>query len=185
MTSPINSILDLSRLESGKMPMNRQALQVRDLIGAAFREVSVLAKRAGVTLDSVIAEGIDYVYADYSLTLRILVNLLSNAIKASPAQTAVTVQVELNDQQKVVFAVTDLGHGIPKNYLQRIFDRFVQLEMRGTGILTGSGLGLAFCKLATKAHGEQIWGKSGVHGRTAFKFTLPSTSNEDHITNTA
>jgi signal transduction histidine kinase len=162
MTTLINSILDLSRLESSKIPMNRQAVPVRDLIDAPLREVSVFAKHCGVTLSSVIAEGIDYVYADHTLTLRILVNLLSNAIKAAPAQTTVTLQVEPNDQQKVVFSVTDQGHGIPKKYLQVIFDKFVQLEMRRTRVLTGSGLGLAFCQLAIKAQGEQIWVESGV-----------------------
>jgi len=181
MTTLINSILDLSQLESGKIPMNRQTVPVRDLIDVALREVSVFAKHRGVALSSVIAEGIDYVYVDHALTLRILVNLLSNAIKAAPAQTVVTLQAEPNDQQKVVFSVTDQGHGIPKKYLQGIFDRFVQLEMRRTGVLTvtGSGLGLAFCQLAVKAQGEQIWAESGDHGGTTFKFTLTLHKYQD------
>jgi signal transduction histidine kinase len=141
ITTMIDSILDLSRLEHGSMPVNLQSVPVRELLDGALHEVSVFAKRHQVNLSSRIAEEIDSAYADQSITLRILVNLLTNAIKAAPAHSAVTVEAEPHGHHSVAFCVTDRGQGIPKQYAADVFDKFMQIEMRRAGFTTGSGLG--------------------------------------------
>jgi signal transduction histidine kinase len=173
MTTLIDSILDLSRLERGKIPLNPQSVPVRELLDEALHAVSVFAKRKQVNLSSRIGENLDSVYADRSITLRVLVNLLTNAIKASPPSSAVTLEAVPHDRRRVVFCVTDRGQGIPKQYLADVFDRLTQIKMGQGGFTSGSGLGLAFCRLATKLQGGQIWLESEVARGTTVKFTLP------------
>ena len=175
MTTLIDSILDLSRLEHGNMPLNLKFVPVRELLDEALHEVSVFAKRNQVDLSSGIAEKIDSVYADRAITLRVLVNLLTNAIKASPEHSAVTLEAEPHDRQRVAFCVTDRGRGIPEQYLADVFDRFTQVKMTRAGFTSGSGLGLAFCDLATKVQGGEIWLQSQVGLGTTIKFTLPTS----------
>jgi signal transduction histidine kinase len=181
MTTLINSILDLSRLEHGKMPLNLQSVPVHELLDGALHEVSVFAKHSQVNLSSHIAEEINSVYADRSITLRILVNLLTNAIKAAPAHSAVTLEAEPHGHHGVAFCVTDRGPGIPKQYEAGVFDKFIQVKMQRTGFTTGSGLGLAFCRLATKVQDGQIWLQSEVARGTTVKFTLPTTPKESTV----
>jgi two-component system sensor histidine kinase VicK len=107
---------------------------------------------------------------------RVLVNLLSNALKYTPSGKTITVSAKVTDEG-VHFAVTDEGPGIPKEYLHRIFDRFVQVEARKAGAPVGTGLGLTFCKLAVEAHGGRIWLESEVGKGTTVHFLLPFVAN--------
>jgi signal transduction histidine kinase len=173
MTTLIDSILDLSRLERGKIPLNQQSVPVHELMDEALHEVSVFAKRKEVNLSSRIGEKIDSVYADRLITLRVLVNLLTNAIKASPAGYAVTLEAVQHGSHRVSFCVADRGQGIPKRYLEGVFDRLTKIKMGQAGLTNWSGLGLAFCRLATKVQGGEIWLESEVSRGTTAKFTLP------------
>jgi len=99
-----------------------------------------------------------------------LTNLLDNAVKFTPNEGHITLGVELAGEG-MLFTVSDTGPGIPAEYRQRIFDRFVRLEsVKG---LRGTGLGLAFCKLAVEAHGGRIWAESEVNQGSHFRFILP------------
>lgn len=99
-------------------------------------------------------------------------NLLDNALKYTPPGGKVTVTAEWLPSETLLFAVSDTGPGIPPEHQARIFDRFVRVPGQRTG---GTGIGLAFCKLAVEAHGGKIWVESKMGEGATFKFTLPAT----------
>ena len=105
--------------------------------------------------------------------MRVLVNLLSNAIKYSPAGAVVTLAASSPHPRRVVLAVTDHGPGVPRAWLKRAFDKFEQVGARKAGAAVGSGLGLAFCKLAVAAQGGRIWMESEPGVRTVVSVELP------------
>jgi len=177
MLTLVNSLLDLARLEGGRMPLQRSDVDVQELVAAALNQVSVWAGRKKVTLESDLMSGVQTVYTDAELTTRVLVNLLSNSIKFSAPESVVTVRVESAEPETFTFSVIDQGPGIPKEWADRIFDKFVQVEAlrAGSGAI-GSGLGLTFSRLAVELLGGRIWLVSKEDSGTAIAFTLPVTA---------
>jgi len=169
----VNSILDLRKLEEGKFPLYLKEFDPHEAVGEAIRQVQLWARQNNVTLQVDFAPEVpDKMIADRWVLIRILVNLLSNALKYTPAGGAIVIKVAMDDGW-VHFSVKDQGPGIPKEYLDRIFDRFVQVEARKAGAAVGTGLGLTFCKLAVEAHGGRIWIESEVGQGTIVHFVIP------------
>jgi signal transduction histidine kinase len=173
MLTLINSLLDLAKLESGQMVVQLEETGVEDVVGASLDQVSVWAKRNRVTLASSLDSGVSAVFADPVMTMRVLVNLLSNAIKFSPPESTVMVRVSENGGSAVTFSVIDQGQGIPREWANRVFDKFVQVEARRAGKTIGSGLGLTFCRMAVERQGGRIWLESQIDQGTTVTFTLP------------
>jgi signal transduction histidine kinase len=169
MLTLINSLLDLARLESGKMPLQIDRASVPSLAESALKQVTLWAKQKQVDLSSDIT--IETVHADSALAVRVLVNLLTNAIKFSPDKSTVSLSVGPYGGNMAAFRVTDQGRGIPKEWANKVFDKFAQVEARKLGV--GSGLGLTFCRLAVEAQGGRIWLESEVGCGTTVIFTLP------------
>jgi histidine kinase len=117
-----------------------------------------------------IAPGLTQILADRDLILRVLTNLLDNAVKFTNRNGHIALSAERREDE-VVFTVEDTGIGIPPEHRQRIFERFTRLESANS--VKGTGLGLAFCKLAVEAHGGRIWVESEVDQGSQFKFALP------------
>jgi signal transduction histidine kinase len=175
MLSLINSLLDLARLESGKMPLQMREVATRELLEDATQQVSALSGRSSVSLVVRVGEEASAVLADYDVSVRILVNLLSNAVKFSPKNSTVTAGAERHGSDMIAFTVTDQGEGIPEEWQDKVFDKFSQVDVHRAGIAaTGSGLGLAFCRLAVEAQGGRIWLESEVGAGTTVYFTLPA-----------
>jgi signal transduction histidine kinase len=172
----VNSLLDLRKMEEGKFPLYLKEFSPEDAINEAVRQVQLWAKQNGVTIRTEVAPDLPSLVADRWVLTRVLVNLLSNALKYTPSGKTITVSAKVTDEG-VHFAVTDEGPGIPKEYLSRIFDRFVQVEARKAGVPVGTGLGLTFCKLAVEAHGGRIWLESEVGKGTTVHFLLPFVAN--------
>ncbi|MFA0760655.1 MAG: hypothetical protein HZLCBSQH_000756 [Candidatus Fervidibacterota bacterium] len=172
----VNSLLDLRKMEEGKFPLYLKEFSPEDAINEAVRQVQLWAKQNGVTIRTDIAPDLPSLVADRWVLIRVLVNLLSNALKYTPSGKTITVSAQATEEG-IHFAVTDEGPGIPKEYLDRIFDRFVQVEARKAGAPVGTGLGLTFCKLAVEAHGGCIWLESEVGKGTTVHFLLPFASN--------
>lgn len=170
----VNSLLDLRKMEEGKFPLYLKEFVPDDAVTEAVRQVQLWAKQNGVIVRTELASDLPAMVADRWVLIRVLVNLLSNALKYTPSGKTVTVWVETRDDG-VHFAVADEGPGIPKEYLDRIFDRFVQVEARKAGAAVGTGLGLTFCKMAVEAHGGRIWLESEVGKGTTVHFVLPLT----------
>ena len=173
----INDLLDISKMESGAMQLERQEITVPDMIDAAVKQVTPLANAKNLTLATELEPGLPRLAADEAKLLRTVVNLLSNAIKFSPAGGTVTVAVRPdNDPSLLLFSVSDTGEGIPSEAFGRIFEKFGQVESRQAGRFMNTGLGLTFCKLAVEAHGGHIGVESAPGQGSTFGFTIPLPS---------
>lgn len=167
MTEMITQLLDVSRLEAGQMPLHRTA---GDLVALARSAQDLLRTQAETRrLRLTPAEAIIANY-DPNLLRRVLNNLLGNALKFTLPNGEVSLGIS-REAGQVRVTVADNGPGIPPAFHQKIFTLFGQVESRKSGV--GTGLGLAFCKLAVEAHGGRI-GVESVPGQgSTFWFTLP------------
>jgi signal transduction histidine kinase len=170
----INDLLDVSKMESGPLPLEYAHVSTITLLNNAMQQVQALATSKGLTLTSEVAPGLPAFLADEDKMLRTLVNLLSNAIKFTPQGGFISLSARLaEDEQGIVFAVSDTGEGIPQSELEHVFDKFAQVETRISGRKMSTGLGLTFCKLTVEAHGGRIWIESEVGKGSTFLFCIP------------
>jgi PAS domain S-box-containing protein len=166
----INDILDIERIESGKVAMEPAPVNAAELAQGAVDVMLQMAERAGVEL-YVWAEPLRLV-ADADRLLQVLTNLISNAIKFSPPGTSVQLTVE-PVAGEAVFRVSDQGRGIPQDRLESIFERFQQVDSSDSRQKGGTGLGLAICRSIVSQHGGRIWAESEPGEGSTFSFTLP------------
>ncbi len=173
----VDSLLDISRLDSGFLALETEPTDVATLADSVCVELSPLAQELEVTLTTDISDETPALDADGDKVERVLQNLVDNALKFCPAGGSVTIRTHLpeNDSSGERFVridVSDSGPGIPDDYKVRLFDRFVQVKGR-RGTRRGSGLGLTFCRLVVEAHGGKIWIEDNPGGGSIFAFTLP------------
>jgi PAS domain S-box-containing protein len=166
----INDILDIERIESGRVTMEIHATDAADLAHQAVDVMSAMAEKAGVRLYAWADR--QPMEADADRILQVLTNLLSNAIKFSPPGAEVTVNVT-REGPDVVFRVRDQGRGIPEDRLESIFERFQQVDSSDAREKGGTGLGLAICRSIVQQHGGRIWVESVPGEGSTFTFTLP------------
>ncbi len=171
----VNDILDLQRMESGKVRMVKQDCNAADLIVQAAEAMHAMAEKERITLS--IAPVSILLWADPDSILQTLINLLSNAIKFSPPGSTIWLTVETQNQE-VLFQVKDQGRGIPANKLQSIFERFQQVDASDSRKKGGTGLGLAICRNIVEQHGGRLWAESVVGEGSTFYFTLPAVRKE-------
>ena len=170
----ITTLLDISKMEEGKMVLNKSSFDMKDAIYANLREFKVIATDLGIHLEALLPDNTLTVNADYELFQRVIYNLLSNAIRHTRKGGSVSISARVNkDNENLIATVSDTGEGIPRQYLNTIFDKFAQVKLSDMGLKSDRGLGLAFCKMAVEAHGGKIWVESEVGKGSAFSFTLP------------
>jgi len=166
----VNNLLDLSRIEAGKMEMEFSSISVRLLfekVGSIFKTP---AEDKGVDLSFHSPEEIPNIKADLDKIIWVLTNLISNALHYTPQGGHIRLFAELF-LPYIQISVQDDGPGIPFEYQSKIFDKFVQVK--GDKVLGGSGLGLTICKELIRAHGGTIWVESAPGSGSTFTFTLP------------
>jgi signal transduction histidine kinase len=156
MARMIQNILEVAKLEEQKMPLKREALDVRAIVAEQTAEIASLSARDGIRLETEVAAGLPPVDADRELLGRILGNLLSNAFKHTPSGGRITVSAG-EEGDGILLSVRDTGEGIPEDLLPYIFEKFVAGESENRRRQTyDSGLGLTFCRLAVECHGGRI-----------------------------
>lgn len=171
----VNALLDVYKMEEGRLEAVPQLHPLADVVRKSFAQLAAEARAKGVELiDAVPAD--TSVFIDAGLMVRVLANLLSNGIKHTPSGGSVTIeagsQAEASDT--VVVRVRDTGPGIAEADAPHVFDRFYQSESgRSRG---GTGLGLAFCKLAVELHGGVIGVTRGGESGAVIEFTIPAGS---------
>lgn len=166
----VNDILDLERLQSGKVPLVLQTCPVPELVQQALQSVQPIADEATIPLTCTSLP--QTIQADPDAIVQALVNLLSNAIKFSPPSSPVELRVdEVPDALR--FAVGDRGRGIPPDKLEVIFEAFQQVDISDARRRGGTGLGLAICKNIVQQHGGTIWVESTLGAGSTFYFTVP------------
>jgi two-component system sensor histidine kinase/response regulator len=167
----VNSIIDISKIEAGKMTLEPRSGDIRITAEEALVLLGALKDRCAITIGSDPSPPPSCMY-DSALVRRVINNLLTNAIKYSPENSVVTVSIAaLSDHLSV--SVADAGPGIAKKYHELIFEKFGQVKARMEGNLPSSGIGLTFCKLAVEAHGGTIRVESEEGRGSTFTFTLP------------
>ena len=163
----VNDLLDLEKMESGSAQLQYVELSADALVTGALEQVSTLAVEGGTQLMTEIASGLPHFSGDEKKLTRTLVNLIANAIKFTRGGTVTVIATA--DEQNIRFAIRDTGIGIPHAAFERIFEKFGQLDSRRAG----TGLGLAFCKLAVEAHGGRIQVESTPATGSTFSFEIP------------
>jgi two-component system sensor histidine kinase/response regulator len=165
----INDLLDVEKMEAGSTILQYDSLSADALVRTAIEQLVTIADMERTTLAMDVASDLPRFSGDESKLGRTLVNLIANAIKFTGAGT-VTISAAPSDANTIRFAVRDTGPGIPSEALERIFEKFGQLDSHTR---VGTGLGLTFCKLAVEAHGGHIDVESTVGEGSTFSFTIP------------
>lgn len=186
----INDLLDMSRLEAGKQEVALASTELAPAVERALSAVSVLAASKGIQLRQSLVRNLPRVMADDEQLQRILGNLLANAIKFTPQGGSVVLSARPwggeetrgaggdlpgdEAEREVVVTIADTGIGIPREYQERIWEKFQQVDSSSRRLFGGTGLGLAITKGLVELHGGRVWVESeGVSGRgSTFGFTL-------------
>jgi NtrC-family two-component system sensor histidine kinase KinB len=166
----VNNLLDLSRIEAGKIEMEFSTVSVRLLFEKVNSIFKKQAEEKGINLSFHSPEEIPDVQADSDKIIWVLTNLISNAFHYAPQGGHIHLSAESFLPYNHI-SVHDDGPGIPFEYQSKIFDKFVQIK--SDKVLGGSGLGLAICKEIVRAHGGTIWVDSVPGKGSTFTFTLP------------
>lgn len=171
----INDLLDVEKLEAGKLEIATETVAVDMLIERSLDAIEQFAARHNVTVD-VEASGLT-VLADPDRIIQVLVNLLSNAVKYSAKGGQVEVTANTSDDQ-VRIAVCDHGRGIPEQFRRTIFERFTQVEIADAKVRGGTGLGLPICRALIELHEGRIGVESEEGKGSTFWFTLPAAPDK-------
>lgn len=181
----VNDILQLERLESGKINLNLTLLHSTEVTTRALELMQVLLERANISF--VLEDPGLQIWADSDRIIQVLTNLIDNAIKFSDPGSSITLRVEaasspaLPGQPMVLFQVHDEGRGIPTEKLGHIFERFHQVDASDSRRRGGTGLGLAICRSIIHQHGGQIWVNSVLAHGSCFYFLLPTAPLRDGL----
>jgi two-component system phosphate regulon sensor histidine kinase PhoR len=170
LTQMAEELLELTRIESGQVPLELKTVAPQDLLASAEERMRTQAERAGLTLRMECPGGLPAVRADPPRLEQVLVNLIHNAVKFTRPGGEVVLAAK-PEGEFVRFSVCDNGVGIPADDLPRIFERFYKADRaRSSG---GTGLGLSICRHLVEAHGGRIWVASEEGQGSTFYFTLP------------
>jgi len=164
----VENLLDMTRLESGALRLNREPTDIQDLIGTVLRQMS--SELSNHPLKTDLPPELPLVTMDAVLIAQVLKNLLDNAAKYSPVNSPIFISARLMTEQ-IEIAVSDRGIGIPTANLERVFDKFFRVQRQES--VAGTGLGLSICRGIIEAHGGRIWAENNPVKGAALKFTLP------------
>jgi PAS domain S-box-containing protein len=168
----LNNLLDISRIESGRVKMEFRAVSPREMAMEALESFRTAAHDQGVTLDVELPEDLPEVWADTTRISHVFGNLLSNALKYTPPGGKVTLSARA-EEHGITFSIADTGKGIPSHYLPRIFEQFFRVPDQGPQ--TGAGLGLAIVKEIVGSHGGTV-SVDSIEGKgSTFSFALKRT----------
>jgi two-component system, OmpR family, phosphate regulon sensor histidine kinase PhoR len=170
LTQMVQELLELTRIESGKVPLNQISIQPYELLQPAVDRMKLQAERARLNLHLDCPQDLLHVNADPERIEQVLVNLLHNAIKFTLPGGEIIVSAYQSDNM-ITFFVKDSGVGIEPDALTRIFERFYKADRSRSG--RGTGLGLSIARHLIEAHGGRIWAESVVGQGSTFYFTIP------------
>ncbi|MGI5827639.1 MAG: PAS domain S-box protein [Patescibacteria group bacterium] len=170
LTNLISELLDVTRINSGKLPLSKKEFLIAEVINEAIESVKATAKKHTIINQSKVK---GTVVADKDRISQVLINLLSNAVKYSPHGKKIIVK-SYKRNGSITVAVQDFGIGIPKSKQQKIFNRFYRISSRQTKELSNLGLGLYISREIVRLHEGKIWVKSTENKGSTFYFSLPA-----------
>ena len=186
LTKLINEVLDVAKIEAGKMQWNMDRLEITEVIDRAFAATSALFEQKGLEPIKAIASDLPKIQGDKDRLIQVVINLISNAVKFTD-KGCITCQVKQQDQS-IVVSVTDQGVGISESDQPKVFEKFKQVGDTLTDKPQGTGLGLPISREIVEYHGGKIWVESELGKGSTFSFSLPialepdkSISDKDQI----
>jgi two-component system sensor histidine kinase KdpD len=166
----VGNLLDMSRIEAGALHPSRQWNQLSEILESALQRIHRTTQDYRLEID--FPEDLPLVPVDFMQIERVFVNLISNSTKYAPPGSAIQIVARVAETDCVLVQVTNQGPPVPREHLERIFDKFYRIT--DAERVTGTGLGLSICKGIVEAHGGRIWAEN-LPGRFAFNFSLPLT----------
>jgi signal transduction histidine kinase len=177
-----NDLLDISRLEEGRLSLDLQALDVATIIDQTVAAARPVAEQKHISVGVDVPDDLPDIYGDSQRVSQVLTNLLSNAIKYTHETGSVSIAVCVDDPAGMVkVSVVDTGVGISADLLPHVFDRFYRAEHDLRRNIVGVGLGLSITKKLIEAQGGQIWAESEEGRGSTFTFTLPIVGQDEEL----
>jgi len=170
LTQLVQELLELSKIESGRVPLERALITPKELIQPAADRMRIQAERSGLTLSVYCPDDLPKINVDAGRMEQVLVNLIHNAIKFTKPGGAIQIRGWLQEND-VIFAISDTGVGIAEEDLQRIFERFYKADRARSG--GGTGLGLSIARHLVESHGGRIWAESEPGKGSTFYISMP------------
>ena len=174
----INDILDISKVEAGKMDIVPEVFPVGAAIESVCQVMKGLSEKKKITLEVELTADVHEIETDHAKFEQILYNLISNAVKFSRPNGVVAIRARM-DGQRLTVSVTDHGIGIAPEHQAFIFDEFRQIDTSVSRTYGGTGLGLSLVKKFVEVQGGQVWVESAPEKGSTFTFTLPLSSRAD------
>ena len=184
LTSLINDVLDISKIEAGKIDWDMQLNSIFEIFEQAILSTSVLIHNNDLELIREIAPGLPEVVCDRNRLVQVLINLLANAIKFTDSGSVTCRAHQQNNT--IIVSVIDTGIGLSEGEVEKVFEKFTQVGEIMTDKPKGTGLGLSICKHIIEHHGGQIWANSTLGQGSTFSFSLPvkeSRETQSSVTN--
>jgi len=176
LMSLLNNLLDLAKLEAGKMDYSFKRQDLRVSIDKILTEFTTKLDEKSIQLSVESQVENTHAYYDYDKIAQVIANVISNAIKFSPESSEIKIVIEDAEDERLLFSIIDQGAGVPENELEAIFDQFIQSSKTDTGA-GGTGLGLAICKEIMAAHHGKIWAENNSGSGIVVKFTIAKQSD--------
>ena len=180
LTRLINDVLDLSKIEAGKMTFYIKEEKLADVISRAVKNMTGFSDSKNISISQIISDESLMVLIDKDRILQVLANLINNAVKFTPEDGTIEVEIKKDDEKFAMVIVKDNGIGIKPEDHAAIFEKFKQSEdimVRSAG---GTGLGLSICKNIVEHFGGKIWVESEYGHGSSFIFTLPLSQNTNN-----
>ena len=173
LTSLINNVLDLAKIEAGKIVWQQQPVSMAEVVERAVAATSSLVEQKGLRLAKEIAPDLPEIVGDRDRLIQVVINLVSNAVKFTERGGRITCRA-VSASGELVVSVSDTGIGIAAEDVPMVFDKFVQVGDTLTDKPQGTGLGLPICKQIVEHHGGHIWVESRPGHGSTFAFSLPA-----------
>lgn len=171
LTHLINNLLDIARIESGRVQMEIKEVVIKDLLDSIIDTITPQIKEKNISLKINIKTDATKIKADQGQIERVFLNLLSNAVKFTPGKGTIVISA-VDKNGSVEFSVEDTGIGIPKQDLEKVFEEFFRSDNALSQEIKGTGLGLSLVKKIIEAHNGRIWVESELGKGTKFSFTI-------------
>jgi PAS domain S-box-containing protein len=169
----VNDVLDLSKIESGRIRLYLQDCSINEIIKSCISSNQQLIANSRVQVKQALAPGLPSIRVDRDRIMQVVINILSNAVKFTQEGGTITVQTGLyKDNERALVSISDTGTGIKESDFKKVFEKFVQID-NAMPYTKGTGLGMPISKELIESHGGKIWFESEFGRGTTFHFTLP------------
>ncbi|OGO77469.1 MAG: hypothetical protein A2Y23_14280 [Clostridiales bacterium GWB2_37_7] len=168
----ITDLRDLSLAANGQLKLQKQETDLNDFFSMIVTEAKILAQKKEVTLNCSFDQAVPHLKIDKYRISQVMHNLLSNAIRHTPSGGRITIEVKNKYKMGIIVSIEDTGAGIPKEQLERIFDRFYRVDQSRSRNSGGTGLGLAIVRELIQLHGGEVWVESELGKGSKFSFLL-------------